>query len=518
MSTLSGHGGLEMGFALPLPKELVEFLKLPVPQSILVRGPPGSGKTTLCLALLEGYAGERYFVSNRVPQEEVLRGFEWLGENGTRAIQVIDNTRESPDALALSRTLLEDQALVRSDDPATARDLAEFLWLPEPVQETWSRLDAAIPSLMVLDSWEALIEGYLGGPAARIREHRPSRDDVERALLRRITKAKTHVVFVLEREEQTHLDYLVNGVVTTHRDVVNDRLERWLTIQKLRGVRIENASYPFSLESARFECILPVRPYGQLRGGRFDPSADPLPNHLWPGSSAFADAFGRLPFGGLTMIELEPEVPARLPYVIVTPMVAQTIEQGGHVLFVPDSSTRPEEIWEALHGAVHKRRFLEQVRFLVPGRRPGERVGELEPTFLRLTPSEWADIGRQLDADRVTQFAREGATPERPGLIVASVQGLIAITSVAEIAGSPEAAQRIPSLILDSARSSAVATVALVRTKSPLLDRLTAGANLRIHMRQRQGRIFLFGTDPWTPGFVLTEGHETTPYGLLRIV
>lgn len=507
-----------MAVALPLPKELVEFLKLPVPQSMLVRGPPGSGKTTLCLALLEGYPGERYFVSNRVPQEEVLRGFEWLSGNGSRSIQVIDNTVESPDALVMSRSLLQQQRLVQPDDVATARDLTEFLWLPEPVQETWSRLDGATPSLLVLDSWEALVEGYLAGPAAHSAEAPPTRDAVERALLRRMTKAKTHVVFVLEREEQTHLDYLVNGVVTTHRDVTNDRLERWLTIQKLRGVRIENASYPFSLESARFECILPVRPYGQLRGGRFDPSADVLPNHFWPGSTAFAEAFGRLPFGGLTMLELEMEVPARLLYVVASPMVAQAVEQGGQVLIVPDPSTHPVEIWEGLHGAVHKRRFLDQVRFLMPPRRPGERPGELEPTFLRFSPAEWADVGRQLDADRVTQFAREGATPERPGLIVASVNGLVGITGVAELAGSREAAERLPSLILESARAPSVAAVAVVRTKSGLRDRVMAGANLRIHMGQRQGRIFLYGSDPWTPSFVLTEGHETTPYGLLRIV
>jgi hypothetical protein len=39
-----------------------------------------------------------------------------------------------------------------------------------------------------------------------------------------------------------------------------------------------------------------------------------------------------------------------------------------------------------------------------------------------------------------------------------------------------------------------------------------------MRLRQRQGRVFVDASDPWTPTFVLTEGHDNAPYGLLRVV
>jgi KaiC/GvpD/RAD55 family RecA-like ATPase len=507
-----------MSLALPLPKELVQFVNLPVPQSLVLRGPPGSGKTTLCLSLLETYAGDRYFVSNRVPEDEVLRSFQWMGENGAKRVQVIDNTVESLDFAKSYRYLAQANALIEPDEGKARSELAEFLWLPDPVQEAWSRLSVNRPSILVLDSWEALVEGYLGSGPSSNGGARPSREEVERQLLRRMTRAKTHVIFVLEREEQSQLDYLVNGVVSTHRDTVQDRLERWLTIQKLRGVRIENASYPFSLENSRFECILPVRPYDTVQGGRYDPPPDAMPGYLWPGARGFAEAFGRLPLGGLTVMELEMEVPARQPYVIVNPMVAQTIDAGGRVLFVPDSSTRPSRIWEGLHGSVQMRKFLEQVRFLVPERHAGEKEAEIERTYLRLSPPEWSDLSDNFGTSAPVDFVREGSSPDQPGLIVVSIQGLTYLTGSRTSGLTPEAAGRVPFGIIGAAREAPIHAIVLVRTKSALLDPLMAAANTRVHIRMRQGRVFVHGSDPWTPSFVLTEGTPASPYGLLRVV
>lgn len=485
---------------------------------MLLRGPPGSGKTSLSLALLESFTGDRYFVTNRVPSDDVLIAFPWLGENGKHGIHVIDNTDEEVSLAQATRALLAQSPSVLSDSPSETKELTEFLWLPEPLQEAWSRLDPEKPSLIVVDSWDALVESYLGNRVGVATTELPSRAEIERSLLRRMGRARTHILFVLEREEQTQLDYLVNGVAVTSREVVQGRLERWLTIYKLRGVRIENPLYPFSLESAHFECIVPVRPYGQLRGGRFNPAPDVMPGLLWPGSKAFAESFGRLPLGKSSLVEIEKEVPNQIPYLLLAPMLAHTVERNGRVIFVPDASTLPEDVWEALHGSVDRHRFLSQVRFLLPPAGPNEGPSEFEPTIVRLGQSSNGSALPPNDEIGMDQFLQSGSTPDSPGLFVVFLQGLVAIATSIGVAITPEVAQRLPAQIQAAVRGSPIHAIAIGSSQSPLLDPLRPTAALRLHIRQGQGRIFLHASDPWTPSFVLTEGHDQAPYGLLRVV
>ncbi len=507
-----------MGASLPIPRELADFLALPPPQSLLLRGPPGAGKTSLALALLQSFPGSRYFVTNRVPTDDVLRAFPWLGENRHHGIQVIDNTTPDSGFATAARALLREGPGVVSDAPSATRDLREFLWLPEPLQEAWSRINPERPSLVVLDSWDALVESYLADRGPSEEGGAPSRADVERSLLRRMGSARTHLLFVLEREEQTQLDYLVNGVAVASREVVDGRLERWLTLYKLRGVRIENALYPYSLESARFECIVPPKPYGEVMGGRYTPAPDRLPGFLWPGSRAFADAFGRLPLGRTSLLEVADDVPNQVPRVLLAPMLAETVELGGRVIVVPGSNSLPDDTWEAMHGAVERHRFLAQVRFLLPPAGPNEERSAFEPMIVRVGGPAEATPAPPSDDIGLDQFLRSGSTPDAPGLFVVSLQGLVSIATSLGVAMSPDMMVRLPAQIQQAVRGAPIHAIAVGPPSSPLLEPMRSSAALRLHLRQVQGRLFIHGSDPWTPKFVLTEGTDSAPYGLLRVV
>jgi KaiC/GvpD/RAD55 family RecA-like ATPase len=505
-----------MGTARTIPRELQDFLQLPGAQSLLVRGPPGSGKTSLSLALLESYSGARYFVTNRVPGDDVRLSFPWLGNKNGHHIDLLDNTAPDAGLAHASEVLTHHGSRLLDDSTPAARELAEFLWLPTPLQDAWSRLDPAKPSLVVIDSWDALVESYLGDRPPALGQDLPTRPEIERALLRRMGSGRTHLVFVLEREEQTQLDYLVNGVAVTSREVVDGRLERWLTLYKLRGVRIETAHYPFSLEGAHFECITPVRVYQQIQGGGFDRAPDAMPDHLWPGSRAFAESFGRLPLGKSSLLEIEKDVPNQVPYVLIAPIVAHTLDRGGRVIFVPDASTLPDDVWDSLHGSVERRRFLEQVRFLLPPAGPNEQKSEFEPTVVR--PGAPTGAGGAAGGMNLDEFLRAGATPERPGLFVVFLQGLGAIAGARGLPVAGDAALRLPAQIQSAVRGASLHALAVGSSDSPLFDPLRPTAALRLHLRQRQGRVLVYGSDPWTPAFLLTEGHDSSPYGLLRVV
>jgi KaiC/GvpD/RAD55 family RecA-like ATPase len=505
-----------MSTAVRLPGELRHFLGLPGPQTLLIRGPPGSGKTTLSLALLEAFPGERLLVTSRVSGVELHREFPWLGINGGSSIRVIDTTSSLDGGHAMAEAMPRAKELVKGGG-AELRNLEAFLRLPPPLQEAWSHLDESKPTMVIVDSWDALVESFLGdlSPADA---PLVDRSQVERLLLRRFSAAPVHLALVLEREDQTQLDYLTNAVAQTQIDIHEERLERWLRLRKLRGIRIENALYPFTLEGGKFDCIEPVRPYASVRVGLHEPEPDALPQHMWPGTHAFANAFGRLPLGQVTLLELDVGVPRYVPELLLTPMVSNNLVAGGPVLLIPEGRGSPAQLWEQLKGKVPRTKFLQYLRFLDfpdPSAPPRTGLGDLQRTLLTVKLPE---PGAPPPENDVEKFLRNGGTPGVPALAILHVAGLESMVSAMKLPVTPQMMAAFPSSIQENMAGQAIHGVIVGRTGSPMFEVLRPVAGLHLRVRSRQGRILLHGILPWTAPFLLTDGTDDAPYGLLRVV
>jgi KaiC/GvpD/RAD55 family RecA-like ATPase len=491
---------------------------------LLVRGPPGSGKSTLCLAMLEAAIGRRVLITSRVSQAELQRGFPWLGENGGARINIVDTSNLDASVREVSRSVAESRRLL-DDSGAKTRELTEFLWLPSPIQEAWSQLPPDSPSIVVIDSWDALVEQYLGG-ASNDDAGLPDRGEVERMLLRHLGRGRAHVVIVLERREESQLDYLVNGVIVTQREMVNDRLERWLQLPKLRGIRIANAFYPYTVEAARFQCIEPIKAYTQMRRGPHEPEPDSMPAHIWPGSAAFAENFGRLPLGKTTLIETDGNIPEPVIQLILSAMISSVVSLGGRALLVPSPSLSAKEIWDSVHPGPSRAK-LEQ------GFRVGDVTGQLESTAKQLSP----DFGKLVvplgglvtaagapgnnamsEETSVARFLGSASTSNAPVLSVSYIGGFLSMASALGNPLTPDVIDNFPAMVQAGLGSAPMHLVVVGRAGVPLFESLRSLAAIQIHLHGRQGRVFVYGSKPWTSGLVLTEGTDTLPYDLLRIV
>ena len=151
-----------------LPQELRDFLHLPGPQTLLIRGPPGSGKSTLSLGLATTFPGTRLFISSRVSRSKLLLQYPWIGGLLDKTLDVIDSA-SYPGSLQHALEALTASRSVVKPGRQEEGDLAGFLWLPPALQEAWSRLDPKVPTVVVVDSWDALLQQYTPFPVTMAR-------------------------------------------------------------------------------------------------------------------------------------------------------------------------------------------------------------------------------------------------------------------------------------------------------------------------------------------------------------
>ena len=505
MESVGRLGPEAMSSLLELPAEVHEFLLRPTPQTLLVRGPPGCGKSTFALSLLQNFRGRKFYVTSRVSKAELLRDHPWLNDGS--GITVIDSASRRDTLAESARVLASARELI--EHPEKEPEL-QGLWLPGPIQEVYAEAKESDPIIAVVDSWDALVERYLGPPTPGLGGS-PDRAEMERLVLDQMARGPIFLVLVVERDERSQLDYLVNGVVATRWEVHDGRPERWIDLPKLRGTRIDHPSYPFTLEGGRFQCILPLagRFATRLQAGTKEP--DTLPGYLWPGSNEFARAFGRLRIGTISTFERDNAVPVPAVRLLINPIVAQVAQHNGRIVHILPPNLPPEEIWQAYLSLMDTGAFLRQVRLQIASgalRIPDEIVPALLPS-----PIEMGDPAspRTPEAQKFLENAPAGTQ----SLSVVWISGLRALTATNPVPYTPET---LPAIALDYVARGAVHVVFVGVKGDPLLDSLKPIASLQLRLRSRAGRSFVYGETPVTPDYVLSEGDLGSPYHLLRVV
>ncbi len=498
-----------------LPQELRDFLHLPGPQTLLIRGPPGSGKSTLSLGLATTFPGTRLFISSRVSRSKLLLQYPWIGGLLDKSLDVIDSAsypgslQHALEALAASRSVV-------SPGRQEEGELAGFLWLPPALQEAWSRVDPKVPTLVVVDSWDALLQQYLNPVSRDEGAAVPDRPDLERMLLNLMTRGRVHLVIVQESDQQGPLDYLVDGMVTTSREDFDGRLERWLRLPKLRGVPVLDDCHPFTLAGGRFEAIELYPPAFRFQRVVWSPDPEPAAEGLWPGSRAFAETFGRLPTAGITLLEVDRSIPSSAIRLLFGSVMAHVVSQEGNVLVLP-SSVLPDAIYQYGRQVFPHETLARHLRVLTASP-PLKPTPELDAV---LVPLEGATGSNPL-APRYPsnlQFIHQAAVEGLPSLVIVST---ICLRELNQVTPRPYLPESLPAILQTYLKAGATHAIVDGPRDDPFVSVLAGTASRVIRLVNRHGRVFLYGEVPRTRGQVLRPNDQDEgsgePYDLTPVL
>ena len=198
-----------------LPSELLKFVKNES-YSLLVKGKPGTGKTTFALTLLDNLDDDSnyFYISTRLSLKQLSFYFPWVEKFFSR-----DENK--------SGYRFED---ARLDEPES---LFERI--------TNQLMDVKSPVIFI-DTWDT-IASFMD---------RESRLNNERVLQIWRERAGAKLIFLSEAFDLGILDSIVDGVITFENHLVESTNSRKLTINKLRGIPIHCNTYKYTLYEGVF--------------------------------------------------------------------------------------------------------------------------------------------------------------------------------------------------------------------------------------------------------------------------
>ncbi|HUV79884.1 MAG TPA: gas vesicle protein GvpD P-loop domain-containing protein [Candidatus Bathyarchaeia archaeon] len=288
-----------------IPPEIRAALSTGMGFSLLLKGEPGTGKTMLAFEILDEFGGENAaYLSTRVSLPALYSQFPWLEERA--GFSAVDATK-----LYLSSKGFTG---LRSFSDTLYKKLAE----------------AEKPATLVIDSWEAIISG--GGKEEKKEVLEAALTDLVRNYA---TQYKMNLILIAETSATTPLDYIVDGIVEMTRIDIDYRRGRQLVLKKLRGTRIDQHKYGFTLDGGRF------RHFGPFERRKIEKARkiEVVPNtakYISTGCAGIDTILGGgMATGSTHIVEYGDDLSLLGYHSLIAHMIINSIQQGVNVVKIP---------------------------------------------------------------------------------------------------------------------------------------------------------------------------------------
>jgi len=491
-----------------IPKEVISFFHAPGGHSLIVKGPAGTGKTTFALQLTEelNEVAASHYLSSRVSDESLYNQFPWLRDR-LRPASLETGLPKKAEAGKVMRTALqqlegrieagEEGESEEPDSVAAGKvkngiiDVPIGIDLPE-IERAYDFVEAQLPkrTLVLIDSIDALAEHY-GIPASRLIN----------VLQRDLVEGSTqNVLYVLESSGETRMDFLGDGVLSLGATEYHGRRLRVLTIEKLRGLQVQQHRYLYTLDGGRLVAFEVSEEVRQTTPQRWKPVEDLSADAASTGLEAIDRLIGGLARGRVVAVEIANAVPADYVDWLRTSIISNFVSQGRGVAHVPPRKGSAEFLRELVSPHVGEAAFDTHVRVFEAATLGSVDVSKTILHMEGTNPDadlKWSNIEFQLPKS------------DRPFLALMAFDTLESVYN--------EKVLEQMSGVLASVRRSGGVFVGFVTPQSASAAKLENIAHVVLHLDSVNGSVVLYGEKPYTELFNLSwDWSAGVPKAVLR--
>jgi DNA polymerase III delta prime subunit len=304
-----------------IPREIGDFFTVESGQTLLIKGLPGTGKTTLALEIMNSLCEDRngMYISTRIDPRRLYATNPWVKE-----------------VVPPKNVVNATQGKLLESLKGIGKDLSNYYAVLDFFKVFFDEAEEMDNPMIIIDSWDAVLNytsHLIGG----------GQHSFEQNICEFARDLDTHLIFVSEFSRVMPLDYIVDGVVTMEQfrlpgyaeGSMRSRYVRQIKLEKLRGVEIGQKTYTVTLHNGRFRFFEPYREHTDARiasdGMRVpDPKAD----RISTGIPDLDSITGGLKYGSCNVLEIDHGVGKRY-YQILTALASNAIKNGRGVFILP---------------------------------------------------------------------------------------------------------------------------------------------------------------------------------------
>jgi KaiC/GvpD/RAD55 family RecA-like ATPase len=212
-----------------IPNEIMEALNKRYGFALFIKGSAGTGKTTLALEILK-CAKNPIYISTRVSPEFLYEQFPWA-KNFLPPTNIYDATQTYFPAMASAQT--------------KRFQIFKYNDIPNFIEIVFEHFQQEEEPTIVIDSWDAVI-GYKYPETLQ-------EEKFSNLITELVRKTSVKLILVAENPAVSFLDFIVDGLIVNQDVRVENRRVRVIELRKLRGVRINQPYYTYTLEGGHFK-------------------------------------------------------------------------------------------------------------------------------------------------------------------------------------------------------------------------------------------------------------------------